>query len=110
METLPDRSNFFCELHTSFSRERIASLYEAMGWSIRQSGWYEYETSCPWAELTIDSDAPILMRGPVSDLVHHLNELLAPLRAAAVSFQAECYGEGGELIQKVVELDDRLSG
>jgi len=45
-----------------------------------------------WAELVIEAESPILMHGMVADLPARAEELVGPLRAAGVSFTAECYG------------------
>lgn len=92
MAELPDSSNFFSSLQTSFSREQVAGLYGALGWKVRKCTWVDYEIISDWAELIIEADAPILMHGPVADLPARAEELVAPLRAAGISFTAECYG------------------
>lgn len=92
MENVPDSSNFFSSLHTSLSRKEVAGLYGALGWRIRKCTWVDYEVISSWAELVIESEGPILMHGPVADLPARAEELVAPLRAAGVSFTAECYG------------------
>jgi len=92
MAEVPDTSNFFSSLHTSLSREQVAQLYGALGWEVRKCSWVDYEVITDWAELVIEAERPILMHGPVADLPARAEELVAPLRAAGVSFTAECYG------------------
>lgn len=92
MTAIPDSSNFFSSLHTSLSREEIARLYAGLGWRVRKCSWVDYEVMSDWAELIIESESPILMHGPVADLLDRVEELVAPLRAAGVVFSAECYG------------------
>jgi hypothetical protein len=94
MEEMPDSSNFFILLHTPLSREKVAGLYEALGWQVRKCSWVDYEVISDWAELVIEAEGPILMHGSVADLPSRAEELVAPLRAAGVSFTAECYGPG----------------
>jgi len=53
------------------------------------------------AELMIEADVPILMHGPVADLLVNAEELVSPLRAAGVSFSAECYGQDRELLREL---------
>lgn len=96
---LPDISNFYGSLHTALSREQVAGLYGALGWQIRKCSWTDYEVSCPWAELAIEAESPILMHGAVADVLAHADELVAPLRVAGVSFTAECYGPARELLR-----------
>jgi hypothetical protein len=98
---LPDTSNFYSSLHTTLSREQVAGLYGALGWRVRKCSWTDYEVFGPWAELVIETESPILMHGPVADVLAHAEELVAPLRAAGVSFTAECYGPDGELLREL---------
>lgn len=89
---IPDSSNFYSSLQTTWSRERIAALYGKLGWRVRKCSWDDYEVISDWAELVIEARNPILMHGPVADLPARVEELVAPLRAAGISFTAECYG------------------
>ena len=101
MVELPDTSNFYSSLHTTLSREQVAGLYGALGGRVRKCSWTDYEVLGPWAELVIEAESPILMHGPVADVLTRAEELVAPLRAAGVSFTAECYGPGGELLREL---------
>jgi hypothetical protein len=74
------------------SRKQIAGLYGALGWRVGKCTWVDYEVVSDWAELIIEGESPILMHGPVADLPARVEELVAPLRAAGVSFSVECYG------------------
>jgi hypothetical protein len=100
MAEMPDCSNFFSSLHTPLSREQVAGLYGALGWRVRKCSWVDYEVVCDWAELVIEAESPILIHGPVADVLARAEELVGPLRAAGVSFTAECYGPepGRELL------------
>ena len=100
MAGIPNGSNFFSSLHTDLSREQVAGLYGALGWRVRKCSWVDYEVFSDWAELVIEAESPILMHGPVADLPARVEELVAPLRAAGVSFTAECYRSfpDGELL------------
>jgi hypothetical protein len=89
---IPDTSNFHSSLYTSLSREEVARLYGELEWSIRKCSWTVYDVACSWAELVIEGESPILMHGPVGDVLAHVEELVAPLRASGIRFTAECYG------------------
>src|SRR5690349_14668301 len=89
---LPDESNFFSSLDTALTPAQVAALYGALGWQVRKCSWVDHEVRSDWVELVIDNTSPILMHGPVADLPARAEELVAPLRAAGVSFTAECYG------------------
>lgn len=97
---MPDGSNFFSTLDTTLTRERVAGLYGALGWRVRKCSWVDDEVLSDWAELVIEAEGPILMHGSVADLPARAEELVAPLRAAGVSFTAECNGPapGRELL------------
>jgi hypothetical protein len=101
MAKFPDTSNFYGSLHTSLSREQVAGLYAALGWRVRKCSWTDYEVFGPWAELVIEAESPILMHGPVADVLANAEELVAPLRAAGISFTAECYGPDGNLLREL---------
>jgi hypothetical protein len=92
MAAIPDSSNFNSSLHTTLSRSQVAELYGALGWEVRKCSWVDYEVISDWAELVIEAESPILMHGPVADLLSRVEELVAPLRAAGIEFTAECYG------------------
>jgi hypothetical protein len=98
MTGLPDASNFFSVLDTHLTPAEVAGLYAALGWRVRKCSWVDYEVISDWAELVIDDTSPILMHGPVADLPARAEEVVAPLRAAEVSFTAECYGLEQELV------------
>jgi hypothetical protein len=100
MGEVPEWSSFFSALDTTLSREQVAGLYGKLGWQVRKCSWVDYEVISDWAELVIESESPILMHGPVADLLARAEELVAPLRAAGVAFTAECYGPepGRELL------------
>src|SRR5688572_19418098 len=89
---MPDGLNFFSSLDTALTREQVAGLYGALGWRVRKCSWVDYEIRSDWAELVIEAEGPVLMHGPVAGLPARADELVAPLRAAGVSFTAECYG------------------
>jgi hypothetical protein len=92
MPEIPDSANFFSSLDTHLTRQQVARLYGALGWRVRKCSWVDFEITNDWAELIIESESPILMHGPVADLLVRVEEVVAPLRAAGVSFHAECYG------------------
>jgi hypothetical protein len=100
MDALPDLPNFYSALDTTMSPVQVASLYGSLGWRVHRCSWTDYEVFGPWCELVLEAHSPILMHGAVADLLAHAEELVAPLRAAGVSFTAECYGPGpdGELL------------
>jgi hypothetical protein len=97
---VPDGSNFFASLATELSKEEIARLYGSCDWAVRRCALVDFEIRCPWAELIIDGQSPILLHGPVAQVLLNVEAILAPLRAAGVSYTAECYGEAEELLRR----------
>lgn len=101
--SLPDGSTFFAVLHPQRPREDVAALYRALGWRVRRCGHEAFELTCPWADLVLDGDGPLLLHGPVADGAARLEEVVAPLRQALIGFRAEAYGAGSDRPLRVVE-------
>ena len=97
---VPESANFFISLHTTRSRSRVARLFGPPTWSVRKCGWDDYEIASSFAELIIEAESPVLMHGVVADVETNADQILAPLRTAGLTFTAECYGTGGELLQE----------
>lgn len=97
---LPDSSNFYCALLTSLTREEVAALCGALGWHVSKCSRTDYEVRSAWAELVIEGESPILMHGPVTDLAANAETLVAPLRAAGITFTAECYSPKADLLRE----------
>jgi hypothetical protein len=98
---MPDSSNFYSSLHTRRTRREVGALFEAAGWAVREpDDWDHLEVHCPWAELVIESESPILMHGLVADVAANGDRVLAPLRAGGVGFTAEGYGPENELVRE----------
>jgi hypothetical protein len=91
-------SNLFGELDTTLPKEQVARLFAPFGWTVRKSSWTDYMVRCDFAELVLDCDHPILIHGPVADLLANLPRIIEPLAAAGVAYSLECYDENRELI------------
>jgi hypothetical protein len=89
---IPNRGNFYSTLDTHLSRKQVAELYARNGWRARKCTWVDYEITCDWADLVIESELPILLHGSVADLLNNVERIVAPLRASGITFKAECYG------------------
>lgn len=96
--SLPDVSNFFASLTAALSKAQVAALFGATGWSVRKAGWDEFEVRCPWGELIIEGDEPVLLHGPVDGVIENAESILAPLRSAGIAYEAACYGEDRVLL------------
>lgn len=99
-DPVPDTSNFFSSLTTDLSRGEVVALFGDQGWHVRKCGWTEYEVRCAWAELVIEAETPILMHGPVADVLKNAAVICQILSAAKVSFTAESYDEAHELLEE----------
>jgi len=100
---VPDTSNFYSSLHTTMSRREVAGLFATAGWEVVEpDDWDHLEVRCPWAELVIESAAPVLVHGPVADVAANADRVLAVLGRAGGAVTAECYGPGGELLREWV--------
>jgi len=100
MDDLPETSNFYSCLCTRLTKEQVAELFRPLATKIRKCGWDEFEVFCPWAELVIEGDTPILLHGPVADVLRNAERLFALLRAVGISYSGECYSETGELLRE----------
>jgi hypothetical protein len=100
MGDLPDGSNFYSSLYTKLSKEQVAGLYSPLELWSRKCSWFDYEIRGEWAELVIESKDPILMHGPVADVLANADRLLKPLRDAGVKYSAEAYDDEGNLIME----------
>lgn len=101
MPEIPDGSNFYGCLHTAMPLWQVAELFRTAGWVVGQpDDWDHWVASCPWAELVIESQAPVLVHGPVADVETNAERVLAVLEPAGVALTAECYGPGGELLRE----------
>ena len=101
MADYPDSSNFFSSLKTELSRRQVAHLYEPLGWAIGKCSWTDYGIQSPWADLIIEAESPVLMHGPVANVLVNAEHILSPLRAAGVAYSAECYDEAGNLLREI---------
>lgn len=100
MSAIPDASNFYSALDTTWPRQRVANLFRLLGFEVRKCSWVDFEITCDWAELVIEAEAPVLMHGPVADVLANAEKLLARLREAQIEYSAECYDENGALLQE----------
>ncbi|MGV3723258.1 MAG: hypothetical protein ACO1SX_20350 [Actinomycetota bacterium] len=100
MSELPEGSNFFSSLYTTLTREQIVELYRPHGWRIRKCGWREYEIRSEFAELVVEAEQPILMHGPVADVVDNAQRVLEPLKGSNVCYAAEAYDDEMRLLME----------
>lgn len=101
MTKLPDQSNFYGSLDTTFSRWQIAELFGAAGWEVRKpDDWEHVEVHCPWADLLIEDASPMLLHGLVADAEVDAVRVIEILQQAGINFVGEIYGPGGDLLRE----------
>jgi hypothetical protein len=100
MDDIRDDSYLCAALQTRLSRRRVARLFARLGWDVRKCTWTDYEVCCPFAELTIEAESPILLHGPVADVEANADRILAVLRDAGIGYTAENYNAGGSLLRE----------
>jgi hypothetical protein len=98
---LPDGSNLFATVHAAAGAEAVARAYARAGWTVRACGWTEWEARCAFAELVVEGTDPVLVHGPVADVVANAERAVAPLREAGIPFRAECYDADGALLAEL---------
>jgi hypothetical protein len=101
MDAIPDASNFFAALHRPASKAGVGSLFRSAGWKrIQPDDWPHLEVRCPFAELVIESDSPVLLHGPVDPGDGNPDKIVAILKRAGLPFTAELYAEDHSLIRE----------
>jgi len=95
---LPERSNFYCVVHTCLQSKRVAQLFVAPVWRVRPCSWSDYEAVSDFAEVVIESSHPVLVHGLVADVSVSGPRVIEPLAAGGLSGTFECYDEAGALI------------
>src|SRR4051794_17131055 len=98
---MAEEYNFSVSLYTTRSRRQLARLFRPPTWQVRMCSWTDYEITSTFAELVIEAESPILLHGWVADFEANAELILAPLRAAGVAFEAECYRADGELLRAI---------
>ena len=97
---IPEFSNFFATLHTTRSRRWVAGRFRSPTWSVRKCSWTAYEVISQFADLIIEAESPIVLHGPVAEVKASADRILAILRVASISYNAECYDAGGQLLRE----------
>ena len=100
MSTIPDSSNFFASLNTALNHIELAKLFEKQGWAIYEpDDCFHVEVMCEWGELIIESCSPVLLHGPVAEVLTNADHILSVLRNAKIPFSAECLDEDDNILQ-----------
>ncbi len=91
------------------SRAAVAQVLGDGYWSVRKSGWAEFEATSTGAELTIDSKNPVLIHGSMEAIEENAPRLAALLTSAGMHHCLELYGKKDELIRTLVWPQDEDS-
>ncbi len=89
--------HLYMALFTSLSRDEVASI---LG-QYRKSGWESFESRAENMELTIESESPILLHGPIANQ-GAIEKILERLRMAGIRYDGESYDENGEPVCEYV--------
>lgn len=97
MAELPERTNFYCSVHTKQGAKELAELFTPPDWRVRKCSWKDYEAKSDFAEVVIESTDPVLIHGPVANVEVNSLRIVELLVAAGFSGKFECYDESGSL-------------
>jgi hypothetical protein len=97
MADIPDFTNFYCSVHTQKGPGEIARVF-VPDWRVRNCSWTDYEAQSDFAEVVIESSDPVLVHGPVSNVLVNSLRIIELLAAAGLSGTFECYDESDALI------------
>jgi hypothetical protein len=100
MLNLPESSNFFCSIDLPISKMTIVDYFASQGWQVRKTTWEDFELGCLWAELVLESHAPILLHGLL--IADKFDGLLRLLNELNIAYRSELYDEQGELITQII--------
>lgn len=95
---IPGWSNLFGSVRTDKTPEQVAALFGAAGWRVRRCSWADYEVFSPFAELVIEARNPVLVHGPVADVLGNVGRITGPLAGAGLGYSFECYDGDRNLI------------
>ncbi|HEY2589886.1 MAG TPA: hypothetical protein VGI81_29345 [Tepidisphaeraceae bacterium] len=98
MAELPDLTNFYCSVHTQQGPEEVARFFTPPDWRVRKCSWTDYEAQSDFAEVVIESSGPILVHGPVANVLVNSLRITKLFAAAGLAGTFECYDESDALI------------
>jgi hypothetical protein len=93
MAVLPDSTNFYATVETSLSAARVAHMFQSDAWALRKCSLTDFEIFNDVAELVIESTSPVLIHGPVAEVLSNCFRIVEPLTEAGLSGSFECYDE-----------------
>jgi hypothetical protein len=96
---LPESSNVYGVIYSSYSKEEIAKKIGKSGWNVRKASWFDWELMNDFSELIIDGDKEILIHGSVSP--DYFDTMANKMKEIELQFSLELYDEKGSLISEV---------
>ncbi len=102
---LPNRTNFYCSVHTQRGPKELAGLFAPPDWRVRKCSWKDYEAQSDFAEIVIETTDPVLIHGAVANVEVNCLRIVELLAAAGLSGKFECCDESGSLM-----LERRFGG
>lgn len=100
---IPDATNLYGTVRTSLTKAELAAVFAAHGWRTRKCSWIDYELRSTFGELILEADDPLLLHGPVADVLANAPRIADVLRAAHASFSLECYAPDRETLLTTIE-------
>lgn len=98
MSKLPDKTNFYCSVDTELLPKAIAQLYAGPIWHVRKCSLKDFEAISDFAEVVIESSNPVLIHGPVMEVLMNSERIIEPIAAAGLTGTFECFDASGRLI------------
>jgi hypothetical protein len=100
---IPERNNLYGSIASNWAMAKLAELFEADGWTVRKCSATDYELSCPFAELVLERDHPVLLHGAVAEVGQNAQRIAAVLRKAGLTFSLECYAPDHRLLTEITQ-------
>jgi hypothetical protein len=102
MTDIPERPNVFGTLSVSAPLD-AASLLGCEGWSIRKSGFAEFEARDEVSEFTIEAASPVLIHGACALPEATVERLAVAFRREGLRFSFEIYDSFGKLCREITD-------
>ncbi len=99
---LPESSNVYGVIYSSYSKEKIAKKIGEAGWNVSKASWFDWELINDFSELIIDGNEEVLIHGCVS--TNYFNTLANKMKETELQFSLELYDEKGNLISEIKNL------
>jgi hypothetical protein len=100
-DQLPDKPNLYGTVWTHMPKSELAAMFASRGWSMRKCTRVDYELRSDYAELVLEADDPLVLHGPVAEILRNAPRIAEVLRAAATKFCLECYARDRTMLRRI---------